>query len=224
MTAATRDDVVRTPRYYLPLFEILLVLAMVFATVAVIGTIIDRPGLGLYGDTDPTVDAELADPVDFGDRLTTRIDDGGIVVDADSGLAPVDLGAPVTARFTFTDPTTDQRVIWVLWQVAGPLLAIAGIWLALLILRTAKGGDPFVAANVRRLWILSNLIAIGGTAYSMFSGFAGTLMIQRSAAMDLAPVQFSVSFLPIIAGIGVAVLARVWQVGVDLRDDLEGVV
>jgi hypothetical protein len=58
----------------------------------------------------------------------------------------------------------------------------------------------------------------------MFSGFASMLMIQRSAAADLAPIEFSVSFLPLVIGIGVAVLAGVWQVGVGLRDDVEGTI
>lgn len=94
----------------------------------------------------------------------------------------------------------------------------------LAILRSAKHGDPFVAAIVRRLWLRSILIVIGGTSYSMLSGFAATLMIQRSAAADLAPIEFSFSFLPLVAGIGLAVHAGVWQVGVDLREDVKGMI
>ncbi len=224
MTDMARSVDSKESRSLMKVFEGLLVLGMVFSAIGVVAPIVDRPGLGVLGDTAPSVDAELAFPVDFGDRLRTIETDDGTVVDADTAQAPVELGEPVMARFTFPEPTASQRVIWVLWQTAGPLLALGGLWLVWSILRSAKDGDPFVRANVRRLWILANLIAIGGTAYSMFSGFASMLMIQRSAAADLAPIEFSVSFLPLVIGIGVAVLAGVWQVGVGLRDDVEGTI
>jgi len=56
------------------------------------------------------------------------------------------------------------------------------------------------------------------------SGSAATLMIQRSAAADLAPIQFTIEFLPLLLGLVVAVLAGVWQIGVEMRDDVAGMV
>lgn len=101
-----------------------------------------------------------------------------------------------------------------------------GLLLALVlsIVRSARHGDPFVRANVRRLWWLAGLFAIGGTSYSVLSGFAEVLMIRRSAVADLAVTRFTVEFLPILVGIAIAGLASVWQVGVGLREDVEGMV
>ncbi len=205
------------------LFEILLAIGMVFMVIGVVTPILDRPGLGLIGDTRPTADAELDFDVDFGDRLTTVATDDS-VVDAATGQAPVTIGAPVSARFVFEEPTGSQRVIWLVLQCVPPLLALAGTWLAFSIVRTARRGDPFIAANERRLWRLAFLIAVGGTAWSLAGAFLGMLLIQRSAAADMTPITASVSFLPLIVGLGVGVLASVWHVGIGLRDDVEGMI
>lgn len=222
MDAPTRTEPPTRSLAWIRVLEALLIVGMAIGALTITGIVLDRPGLGLLGDGRPTVDAELADPVDLGDRLQTSTDDDGRVHIA--GQAPVELGEPVVARFTFVEPTTDQRVVWVLWQVAGPVLLLIGLGLVLSIVRSARHGDPFVRANVQRLWWLAALFAIGGTGYSLLSGFAAVLMIQRSAAADLAVIQFSVEFLPILVGIAIAGLASVWQVGVGLREDVEGMV
>lgn len=222
MDAHTRTEQPTQPLALIRLLEALLIVGMVVGALTIIGIVLDRPGVGVLGDGRPIVDAALADPVDLGDRLQTSTDDDGRVHIA--GQAPVELGEPVVARFTFLEPTTDQRVIWVLWQVTAPVLLLIGLGLVLSIVRSARHGDPFVRANVRRLWWLAALFAIGGTGYSMLSGFASVLMIQRSAAADLAVIQFTVEFLPILVGIAIAGLASVWQVGVGLREDVEGMV
>ena len=207
---------------WIRMLQALLVVGIALGTLSIITTVLDRPGLGVIGDTQPTVDAPLAFPVELGEQLQTSKDDDGRVHIA--GRAPVELGEPVVARFTFLEPKTDQRVIWLLWQVTGSLLVVLGLLIVLLIVRSAVHGDPFVRANVRRLWSLAALFAVGGTGYSMLSGFAAVLMIQRSAAADLAVIRFTVEALPIMVGIAIAALASVWQVGVGLREDVEGMV
>ncbi len=203
---------------WIRLFEALLIVGMVIGALSIVATVLDQPGLGVIGDTQPFVDRELAQPVDLKDV-------GSAMIDGRPVVGVVEVGEPVTARFTFVDPDdTDVRVIWVLWQVAGSLLWLAGLGLVLSIVRSAKHGDPFVRANVRRLWWLAALLAIGGTVYSMLSGFAAVLMVQRSAAADLTPIQFTVDFLWILLGIAIAALATVWRVGVGLREDVDGMV
>ncbi len=205
------------------IFEVILAIGMIFMAVGVVGALVDKPGLDLYGTTQPSVDADVSSIVDVSGLFpTTQTDDD--LVDAATSQAPVRLGDPVTAQLTFLDPTTSQRVVWVIWNVAEPLLALIGTWLVFAIVRSSRNGDPFVAANSRRLWALAFVIAVGGTSYSMLSGAAETLLIQRSAAADQMGMSFTVSFLPIIIGIGVAVLASVWKVGVDLRDDVDGMI
>lgn len=224
MDVPTQTERATQPLAWIRLLEALLIAGMAIGALTIIATVLDQPGLGVLGDDRPTVDAQVAFPVDLGNEFETTMSDNGIVIDADTGQAPVELGEPVAARFTFLDPSMDQRVIWLLWQVAGPLLVLVGLSLVLSIVRSARHGDPFVRANVRRLWWLAALFAIGGTGYSMLSGFAAVLMVQRSAAADLAVIQFTVEFLPILVGVAIAALASVWRVGVGLREDVEGMV
>ncbi len=203
--------------------EALLVIGMVFMVLGMVGAVIDRPGLGLYGDTRPAVDAEVDFPVDFGDRLaTTEIDDA--IVDAATGQAPVTIGEPVIAHFVFTEPSASQRVIWVIWQVTDPLVALLGTWLVFAIVRSARRGDPFVAKNEQRLWVLAFVVGVGGMLTQLLGGFSEMLMLQRSAASDMTSITATLSFLPAILGLGIAVLAAVWHVGVGLRDDVEGMI
>ncbi len=204
-------------------FETLLAIGLAFTVIGIVGSIIDRPGLGWYGTTQPSVDAELDFDVDFGNRLTTTVVDDGIV-DAATAQAPVTIGQPVTAHFVFTDPSTSQRAVWVIWQVSDFLVPLVGTWLVFSIVRSARRGDPFVAANERRLWMLALVIALGGTAMQLVGGFCRLLMLQRSAAAEMTMITASISFMPIIIGLGVAVLASVWHVGVGLRDDVEGMI
>lgn len=213
-----------TNRRLINVFEVLLAIGMIFMALGALRAVLDRPGLGIYGDTLPSVEAQLANTPEIDGRYPTIVTDDGEVVDAATAQAPVQLGEPVSARLTLLDPTPSQRAIWVLWTATGPLLALAGTWLIFAIVREAANGDPFIAVNEQRLWTLAAVIAVGGTAFSLFSGAARTLLIQRSAAADDFEISFSVSFLPIVVGIGVAVLASVWHVGVGLRDDVEGMV
>jgi hypothetical protein len=211
-------------RFVLRSLDIVLAIGIGLGTITIAAVIVDRPALDLVGSTDPHVEAELAFPVDFGDRLTTFEDDGGTIRDRATSQRPVELGAPVIARFTFTDPTTDQRVIWTIWHLVGPGVIVAGLVIARSIVRSAAHGDPFTRANVQRLWKLAALVTFGGLAHSLISGTAATLLIQRSAAADLAPVRFTVGFLPLLLGLTIAALAAVWQQGVALREDADGVI
>ncbi|MEZ5377652.1 MAG: DUF2975 domain-containing protein [Acidimicrobiales bacterium] len=204
-------------------FEVLLAIGMVFMVIAAVAPLIGRAGFGWAGDTAPSVDAELDFEVDFGDRLVTRTTDDA-VVDAATGQAPVEVGEPVTAHFVFPEPTPSQRVAWLVTQMVPPLLALAGTWLVFSMVRTARRGDPFVAENERRLWALAFLIGVGGTAWSLIGEFASMLVVQRSAAADMTRITATISFLPIVVGLGVGVLASVWHVGVGLRDDVEGMI
>ena len=211
-------------RSILKALEIVLTVGIILGAIVIASVLVDRPGLDLAGSTDPYVDAELAFPVDFEGRFATFEDDTGAIRDRATGQRPMDLGTPVVARFTFLEPKSDTRIIWTLWHLIGPVLVMAGLAIARSITRSASSGDPFTRINVRRLWALGTIVALGGMTHSLISGAAATLMLQRSAAADLTQVQFSFSFLPLLVGLGIAALAAVWQHGVALREELDATI
>ncbi len=186
-----------------------------------------RPsGVNIFG-TDSVMSARgVVDfPIDFGDRLTW-VDTPDGTRDAATGMAPVELGGPVEIELSFWDPTASQRTIWAIGQILAPLLVAAGIWLVFQIVRSTRRGDPFTAANEKRLWTLALLVGVGvgGTAYQLIAEFGRMLLIQRSAAADLFTITATISFLPLVFGLLIALLAAVWRLGIELREDAEGTI
>lgn len=184
-----------------------------------------RPGgPNVFGsDEVMSVRGEVNFPVDFGDRLSW-IDTEDGTRDAATGQAPVELGGPVEVELSFWDPTSSQRTIWAIGQVLAPILVAAGIWLVLQIVRSTRRGDPFTTANEQRLWSLAVLVGVGGTAYEFVAGFVRLALIQRSAAADMFTMTATFSFLPLIFGLVIALLAAVWRIGIDLREDVEATI
>ena len=184
-----------------------------------------RPGgMNIFGsDEVMSVRGEIDFPVDFGDRLTWVDTDDG-TRDAATGQAPVELGGPVEVALSFWDPTPSQRSIWAIGQVLAPVLVAAGIWLVYQIVRSARRDDPFTTANEHRLWSLAALVGVGGMAYQLVSGFVNMLLIQRSAAADMFAMTATISFLPVVFGLLIALLAAVWRIGVELREDVEATI
>ncbi|MDH3301857.1 MAG: DUF2975 domain-containing protein [Acidimicrobiia bacterium] len=184
-----------------------------------------RPGgANIFGSDEVMgVRGEVDFPIDFGDRLS-RVETEDGTRDAATGQPPVELGGPVEVQLSFWDPTESQRTIWAIDQLLAPLLVAAGIWLVLQIVRSTRRGDPFTAINEQRLWSLAVLVGVGATAYQLIAGFLHMLLIQRSAAADMFATTATISFLPLIFGLLIALLAAVWRIGIDLRDDVEATI
>ncbi len=207
--------------------EFFAVFAMFFMTLGVIIPIAGVNGLRLWGgpngtDAVMTVPGEVDFAVDFGDPLPKFTSDDGTV--SVFGQAPVELAAPTITNVAYLDPTASQRVIWILWQVAGPLLGLAIAWPIRQMARSTRTGDPFTSSNERRLWRIAAFVAAGGIGYSLVAGFAQMLLIQRSAASDLFVVNSTISFAPIAAGVVIAALASVWRIGVGMREELDATI
>ncbi len=98
-------------------FEILLIVGMIFMVVGAVGALIDKPGLDLYGTTLPTVDAEIGSmsPMSGASSRPNRPTTAWSTrPPAKPRCVSVD---PVTAQLTFPTPTSSQRVVWVIWTV-----------------------------------------------------------------------------------------------------------
>lgn len=103
-------------------------------------------------------------------------------------------------------------------------LVLAGVWVALRLMRTIAAGDPFAPANVTRLRVLAGLLVIG-TAVLFFADLSvrGALVGTLGEAAPEG-AQLSVPWQAILAGMVVALLAEAFKAGSRLRDDVEGLV
>ena len=193
---------------------------------SIIAVLIGVNGLRLTGGPDGneaaiTVVAEVQDPVGWDDRLPIRTDDAGFTNTFGQGAVRA---TSSFATLELLDPSASQRVVWIIWQLAGPTLGLLIAWPLLRLARTSRLGDPFTRANERRLWRISGLAITGGLAYSAITGMAETLLIQRSAAADMFIIAFEISFIPIAAGLVIAALASIWRIGVSLREDADATI
>lgn len=172
-------------------------------------------------------------------RVETRFDDGTRVVvegvpqwrnteagtvDAATGGRPVEVTGPYSGWVGFAGPSATQRWLWVLGQSALPTLAAVALYLIFRIVRSARVGDPFVRANVSRLRALAVVVGIGGLIVSAYAAWLRRWLLDGSGAAGLVAQDWTVSFLPLVAGVVVGVLAEVWRRGVAMREDLEGLV
>lgn len=145
-------------------------------------------------------------------------------VDARTGGRPVELTGPFLGQVGFPDPTAAQRLLWLSWRVSFPLLAAGALWLVLLIVRSVRDADPFTATNARRLRLLAALVGVGGSLVSVLGAILRRWLLDNSGAGNIVARDWSVSWLPLLVGLLLAVVAQVWSRGVEIRDELEDVV
>lgn len=201
----------------------IIIVGLISAALGALVIVASPPGLGLLNDgPDAPVIEETATinfDVDFDGRLEWLQTDED-VVDAATARSRAGIGAPVTAHFALYEPSKAKRLVWVVVHLLGPIAVAAGLWLVLGIVRSAQNGNPFTTENEQRLWRLATLVAVGGTVVGLAGDFARNFALQRSAAADMFEIEATFSFLPIILGMAIGVLAGVWRLGVTMSDDI----
>ncbi|WP_306370877.1 DUF2975 domain-containing protein [Nocardiopsis sp. CC223A] len=156
--------------------------------------------------------------------------------DTDPLPAPVAVTGGVTAHtgedmvLVFHDPTAAERL---LLAVPGLLGVAAMLLVAFLLLRmagTLSAGDPFVPANVRRLYAIALTVIIGALSVPFVEAFTG-MLLQDGVVESRAPVLFAfeVTFggttgALLLAGFLLAGLAEVFRRGAQMRNDVRGLV
>ncbi len=209
-------------------FSGVLILAMAVVVVLGIGpSVVGSPGLGLVGGETfgqpvavrATLDTEVRVP-----RSPRIVDGDNGSVDSRTGGPPAEVTGPFNAQVSLLSPTPRQRALYIASSVAAPLVTLVVIVLLLLIVRTIETGDPFVLANARRLQWIAFVVGAGGLLAQGLSDFARNEMLASSAASDVVQLDFTLSFLPIVAGLAILTLAEVFRRGALMRADLEGLV
>ncbi len=107
------------------------------------------------------------------------------------------------------------RLAWWLVGPASGLLVVVGGWILYGIVLTVQAGDPFVAANVRRLRLLGAL-AVAYFALTLARPFVA---VAIQGHVGVADVRSSVAYAPFVFAIVLFVLAEIWQRGVELDDE-----
>jgi hypothetical protein len=165
--------------------------------------------------------------------LNTQVSVAGapVMVDADQGTVdsvtggpPVEVDGPFTGTLYLWEPSTGQRLAWLLPGLVGAALVIGVLALLLKMARALRQSDPFTPANARRMTVIAWLVAVGGMAVQVLAIWSRWWLIDGTSAKGIAVHDWGVSFLPLFAGIGLAFLAAIFRAGTRLRDDVAGLV
>ena len=132
------------------------------------------------------------------ERLSDVLPDG-MEIRAAEGLviARVDLG---------------YRLAWWLVGPASGLLVVAGGYILYGLVLTVQAGNPFVAANVRRLRVLGAL-TLGYFLLTLARPFVAEAI---QGHLGVADIRAAVAYAPVVSAIVLFVLAEIWQRGVEL--------
>lgn len=145
--------------------------------------------------------------------------------------APAGLAPGVTARFTpeiewsFHDPSTGQRLlaaIPALWLLACGLGIAWSVWQ---LLNAAGRGEPFTRTTLRcARWLAGLVLALAVVHPFLVMGTHFVLIVQVQAHPQVLFFFEGRDFLPVVVGLLLVVLTEVYARGLQLRDDVDGLV
>ena len=138
-----------------------------------------------------------------------------------------DLVEHVPIQLTLRQPTPAQLLLSVAVGLLPPLLVAAVLWLLRGLARSVRHGDPFGAANVRRLRRLGLLFLLGYPAMVIVSKLLQDWLVTTLPVLPLGGIGTTldvISPIALLAGLVMLLLAEVFAHGLRLREDVEGTI
>ena len=185
--------------------------AKIILGVAVVGSVL----IGLGG---PILDAVKNAPLPVSYKATVP---NGIALPRGAthdGYATMDL--------LVKDPTLGERLAQALPEFLIAALTIAVAWLLFRLLRSTQAGEPFTKRNVKRINTIALIVGIGGVMGQLAQGIADNAIQTTGRLPDRGGLTFMFTFspLPLVAMLVIAFIGEAFRRGVQLRDDVEGLV
>ena len=179
--------------------------------IAVVGSVL----FGLVGPVvSAATDAPL--PVSYATKITSGIElPRGATHDGNA-----------TVMLLLKDATLGERFGQALPEllIAGPTVAVA--WLLFQRLRDTQAQEPFTRRNVRRINMIAIVIGLGGMLAQLAQGVADNAIHTTGRLPHGGGMTFAMTFtpLPLVLMLVIALIGEAFRRGVDLRDDVEGLV
>ena len=132
---------------------------------------------------------------------------------------------PATYGVDLVDPSAGQRLLDLVPGVLGAVLVVLACGCIVLLLRTVAAGDPFAPVNVVRLRVVAAVLVLGVPVVDVLESVVGTVLLDGLDFGSLAlPFRLDIPWVPMLAGLVVAMLAEAFKTGSRLRDDVDGLV
>jgi hypothetical protein len=128
---------------------------------------------------------------------------------------------PVTIRIQ--DATPLQVTLSATRDLIVVGLGLALLWQMRKLLLSVRGGDPFIGKNVRRLRTIGLVLVFGFPIATFVTNLLESWLVDTSSIDVSGPLSIDIG-PPLVAGLGVFVLAEVFAHGARLREDVQGTV
>lgn len=138
-----------------------------------------------------------------------------------------DLVEHVPIQVTLRQPTLAQLLLSVAVGLLPLLLVAAVLWLLRGLARSVRHGDPFSAANVRRLRRLGLLFLLGYPVMVLVTRLLQNWLVTTLPVLPLGGIGTTldvISPIALLAGLVMFLLAEVFAHGLRLREDVEGTI
>ena len=123
------------------------------------------------------------------------------------------------------DPSAGQRLLALLPGLLLAVLVVLACWCIVLLLRTVASGDPFDPLNVTRLRVVAGALVLGAPVAYVLQVFSDAMVLGGLDVTGLdTTFTLEIPWLPMLAGLVVAMLAEAFKTGSRLRDDVDGLV
>ncbi len=123
------------------------------------------------------------------------------------------------------DPSATQRMLDALPDLLAGGVALLVLVLLYRVLGDIARGEPFARHNVTRLRLIAFAIALGWSAAGVTAAFVTMPILGATNIGDLPLAStWMMPVLPLGIGMVVALLAEAFQIGAELRDDVDGLV
>ena len=132
---------------------------------------------------------------------------------------------PASYAVDVVDPSAGHRLLDLVPGVLGSVLVVLACWCIVLLLRTVAAGDPFDPVNVVRLRVVAAVLVLGVPVVDVLQSLVNAVLLGGLdlGALEL-PFRLDIPWVPMLAGLVVAMLAEAFKAGSRLRDDVDGLV
>jgi len=201
----------RTKRDWLAFDRLDYLITKIVLGIAVVGSVL----FGLGGPIrDAITNAPL--PVSYSTKVTSGIElPRGATHDGNT-----------TVELMLTAATLGERLTQALPELLIAAMTIAVAWLLYRLLRDTQAGEPFTRRNVWRINTIAFVVGLGWILVQFAQGVADNMIQTTGRIPDQGDPSFVFTFtpLPLAAGIVIALIGEAFRRGVEIRDDVEGLV
>jgi hypothetical protein len=131
-----------------------------------------------------------------------------------------------TMEMLIHDATLGERLTQALPELLIAGLTIAVAWMLYQLLRSTQAKEPFTRRNVWRINMIALVIGLGWILVQFAQGVADNAIQTTGRLPDRGDLTFVFTFtpLPLVVMLVIALIGEVFRRGVQLRDDVEGLV